>query len=200
MAEKAGAWKQFLLLTKRNKAASIGAAAALLIGAVFGTKAVVEGQRAERMLGELRGTAPTFVAQSRALLGEGNLEDALAKIGYAVKLAPDNADYRLARAHLFQSTQRLREAEAEYRLVLARRPGDAAARANLDICTKLLAENGGKPQLPLTLQARLLDTLIAQHRDPGGIDQAMYCSADSSGWPLFRLTRHQQSGQASTPR
>ena len=47
-AENAGAWKQFALLVKRNKAASIGIAAVLLVGGVLGTRAIVEGKRAER--------------------------------------------------------------------------------------------------------------------------------------------------------
>jgi len=164
-AERAGAWKQFTLLVKRNKAASIGVAAVLLLGSAFGTNAVIEGRRAARMLDELRGTAPTFDAQSHALLSEGNLDDALAKIGYAVGLAPDNADYHLARANLFQSTQKLSEAAGEYRRVLALRPDDAAAKANLDLCGKLLAEKGGEAELSLNLQGKLLDALIAQHRD-----------------------------------
>ena len=164
-AEKAGTWRQFTLLLKRHKAASIGAAAVLLVGAIFGTKAIVEGRRAERTLGELRGTAPTFEAQSHALLSEGKLDDALAKIGYAVSLAPDHADYHLTRANLFQSAQKLSAAADEYRRVLALRPGDAAAKVNLDLCDKLLAENGGAAELPLLLQNKLLDALVAQHRD-----------------------------------
>jgi serine/threonine protein kinase len=65
-AEKAGAWKQFTLFVRRNKAATIGVAAVLLIGGTFGTKAVVEGRRATVALAKLRGTAPTFAAQVRA--------------------------------------------------------------------------------------------------------------------------------------
>ena len=164
-AENAGAWTQVKLLIKRNKAASIGTAAAVLIGATFGTKALIEGQRAEEMLDELRGTAPTFEAQSRALLAEGKLADALEKIGYATRLVPGSADYALARAHLFESTQKLTEAVAEYRRVLALRPGDAAAQENLDLCGKLLAEGGSGAELPPPLQNKLLDALIAQHRD-----------------------------------
>jgi serine/threonine protein kinase/Leucine-rich repeat (LRR) protein len=164
-AEEAGAWKQFTLLIKRNKAASIGSAAVLLVGATFGTHAFIEGKRAEQTLGELRGTAPTFEAQARALVAEGKLDDALAKIGYALKLDPESADYQLTRGHLLQSTQQLTQAAAAYRQVLALRPGDAAAKTNLELCDKLLADNGGAPELPLPLQGKLLDALIAQHRD-----------------------------------
>jgi hypothetical protein len=47
-AENASAWKQFTLLVKRHKATTIGLAAVVLTGTVLGTKAIVEGRRAER--------------------------------------------------------------------------------------------------------------------------------------------------------
>jgi len=82
-----------------------------------------------------------------------------------VKRAPDNADYHLTRAHLLQSTQKLAEAAREYGVALALRPADASAKANRDLSAKLLAENGGKPELPMHLQSKLLDALIEQNRD-----------------------------------
>ncbi len=164
-AENASAWKQFTLLIKRNKAAAIGSAAVLLVGAIFGTQAFIEGRRAEQTLEELRGTAPTFEAQARALVAEGKLDDALAKIGYAIKLAPESADYQLTRAHLLQSTQHLTEAAVVYRQVLALRPEDQAAKTNLELCEKLVAEKGGATELSLPLQGKLLDALISQQRD-----------------------------------
>jgi serine/threonine protein kinase len=164
-AENAGAWKQFTLLIKRNKAAAIGSAAVLLVGAIFGTQAFIEGRRAEQTLEELRGTAPTFEAQARALVAEGKLDDALSKIGYAIKLAPESVDYQLTRAHLLQSTQHLTEAAMAYRQVLSLRPEDLAAETNLELCEMLLAEKGGATELPLPLQGKLLDALISQQRD-----------------------------------
>ena len=164
-AENAGAWRQLRLLIQRNKAASIGSVAVLLVGATFGTHAFIQGKRAEQTLGELRGTAPTFEAQSRALVAEGKLDDGLAKIGYALKLAPESADYQLTRAHLLQSTQQLTEAAAAYRKVLALRSEDQEAKKNLDLCNKLLSERGSATELPVNLKGKLLDALIAQHRD-----------------------------------
>ena len=164
-AEKAGAWKQFTLLVKRNKAGSIGSAAVLLVGVTFGTHAFLQGRRAEQTLGELRGTAPTFDAQARSLVAEGKLEEAIAKIGYALNLAPESVDYQLTRAHLLQSTQQLTGAAVAYEQVLALRPRDQAAKMNLEICVRLLAENGSAAALPVNLKGKLLDALIAQHRD-----------------------------------
>ena len=82
-----------------------------------------------------------------------------------MKLDPDNVDYRLARAHLLQSTQQLREASDEYRKVLSSRPGDGSARMNLALCESLLAEVGNARSLSQPLQNKLLNALVAQHRD-----------------------------------
>jgi serine/threonine protein kinase len=171
-AEQAGAWTQLQLFIKRHRSATVGAALVLLVGSTLGTKALLEGRRAEKMLlkaeqtlDELRGTAPVFESQSRSSLAAGDLDEALARIGYASKLAPENADYRLARAHLLQSTKRLAEAADEYRQVLARRASDHSARINLEVCEGLITEARGAEKLPLALLNKLLDALIAQHRD-----------------------------------
>ncbi len=171
-AEQAGAWTQALLFIKRHRTASVGASLVLLVGGILGTKALLEGRRAEQLLikaeqtlGELRGTAPVFELQSRSSLTAGDLDEALAKIGYASKLTPENADYRLARAHLLQSTQRLTEAADEYRQVLALRAYDNSAKTNLKICEDLIAGKRGAEKLPLALLNQLLDALITQHRD-----------------------------------
>jgi len=163
-AEQAGLWTQALLFIRRHRAASVGAILVILVGGVFGTKALLEGRRAERTLMELRGTAPLFAAQSRILLIDGKLGDALEKIVYAVKLCPDNPDYQLDRAHLLQSTQNLAEAAAAYRLVLLLRPSDDSAKTNLELCRKLVAEKNAGNKLPLAAENRLLDALIAQKR------------------------------------
>jgi serine/threonine protein kinase/tetratricopeptide (TPR) repeat protein len=47
-AENAGSWRQFTLLVKRHRAASIGAAAVLVTGMILGTTAVGEARRAHR--------------------------------------------------------------------------------------------------------------------------------------------------------
>ena len=80
-------------------------------------------------------------------------------------LAPEQADYRLQRAHLLESTQRLPEAIADYRRALALRPGDASAKLNLALCERLHAQQGSQPSLSPPAQSELLDSLVAQHRD-----------------------------------
>ena len=162
-AENAGAWKQFTLLIKRHKAASIGVAAVLLVGGLLGTKALVEGQRAEHTLADLRRTAPVFHAQAKVDFEEGNFDAAIEKIGYAIQLDDTNADYHLFRANLRQSSQDLPAAAAGYRRVLALRPADTAAKLNLALCEKLLHESGSA-ELKLDQQRQLLAALRTQKR------------------------------------
>ena len=190
-AEKAGAWKQFTLFVKRNKAASIGVAAVIVLTSGFMAKVIAEGRRAERgealaknesahakneaaraergeaaakaTLADLRRTAPIFFAQAKIVLEEGDLDDALEKIGYAIQLDDANADYHLFRAHLRQSAQDLAPAAEGYRRVLALRPADASAKLNLALCEKLLRESGGAA-LKLEQQRQLLAALRTQKR------------------------------------
>ncbi|HEY3901351.1 MAG TPA: leucine-rich repeat domain-containing protein [Chthoniobacter sp.] len=167
-AENAGTWKQFRLLIRRNRAVSTAIAAALLIVAVvtafFTINVVRERNRAESTLGELRGTAPTFAAQSRALTEDGKLDEAVEKISYATKLDPKNPDYALQRGHSLEVALRLRDAVAAYHRALDLRPGDASAQQNLELCEQLLTENGGKDDLPQAQVIKLVDALIAQGR------------------------------------
>ena len=190
-AESASTWKQFTLLVKRNKAASMGIAAVLLVGSVLGTKAILEGQRAQRgealaqseathakkeaeraergeaaakaTLADLRRTAPVFYAQAKVDFEEGNFEAAIEKIGYAIQLDDTAADYHLFRANLRESSQDLAAAAEGYRRVLALRPADAAAKTNLALCEKLLRESGGAA-LQLDQQRQLLAALRTQKR------------------------------------
>ncbi len=173
-AEKAGAWKQLSLFIKRNKAVSVATAGSLVLLAGISTAftlrvlqerniAVAERNRANSTLHELRGTAPVFYAQAKALLDEGKPEASIQRIGYAIEL-DSQSDYRLFRAHLLQSSQRLGEAADEYQRVLNLRPGATVAKLNLALCQKLLAENGGAGALQREQQMQLVDALMTQNR------------------------------------
>jgi tRNA A-37 threonylcarbamoyl transferase component Bud32/tetratricopeptide (TPR) repeat protein len=151
-AEQAGAGKQFALFVRRNKAASLGVAAVLVVGGVLGAKAIIEGRRAEReaaaakaTLADLHRTAPVFYSQAKVDFEEGNFDDAVEKVGYAIQLDDTAADYHLFLANLRESSQDLAAAVEGYRRVLALRPGDAAAKTNLALCETLLRETGGAP-------------------------------------------------------
>ena len=123
-----------------------------------------ERDRAHSTLAELRGAAPSFAAQAQALVEAGDLEEAVAKLGYAIRLDPANPEYQLRRAHLLEAGQHLAEATAAYREVLALEPENSSARENLALCERLQSENGGAPQLRRELQVQLIDVLLREGR------------------------------------
>jgi serine/threonine protein kinase len=168
-AEKAGLLKHAALFFKRNKAASIGAAAVLVISIAFGARAVMEGRRAEQALEELKSTAPTFAAQAAFLVENQKFDEAINKIGFAIRLDGRNADYRLFLANTLQALSRLPEAAASYRQVLGLRRDDASAKTNLDICVTLLSANRGNAVLSEPLKSKLLDALLAQKRQADAV-------------------------------
>ena len=94
-AENAGTWKQFTLFVQRNKAASIGLAAVVLVGATFGTKAVLEGRRAEReaviskrALADLKASAPALLQLAESEADSQRFASALGKLDAALALDP----------------------------------------------------------------------------------------------------------------
>ena len=170
-AEAKSTWKQARLLIKRNKTASIGTAAVLLVGTAFGTRAILEGRRAEReaanykaTLTDLRRTAPILADQAKALLDAGKVDEALERIRFAIQLEPQNTAYHLLRANVLQSNEQLVQAAEEYRRVLAFQPGHLPASTNLALCERWLRENGGEKELKRELQMELVDALLAQNR------------------------------------
>ena len=108
-AENAGAWKQFTLLVKRHKATSIGLTTVLIVGSVFGTKAILEGRRAERgealakveaarakaearraedAFADLKASAPSLLALAESEAGFQRFDSALVKLDAALDLDP----------------------------------------------------------------------------------------------------------------
>ncbi len=163
-AERAGLWKQLTLLIRRHKAVSVMVALALAISVAFSTRLYQERNTAVRALADLRQTAPTFLALSKALVEEGRFDEALEKARYAVQLDGQSGDSHLHLANLLEATQNLAGAIPEYRAVLAVRPNDAIAKQNLLLCETLLAANGGAPTLKREVQQRLLTALREQKR------------------------------------
>jgi serine/threonine protein kinase/Flp pilus assembly protein TadD len=201
-AEQAGAWTQLMLLVKRNRAASIGVAAVLLVGGILGTKAVIEGRRAERgearalrgeadaraTLADLRRTAPVFYAQAKVDFQDGKLKEAIEKLGYAIQLDETAADYHLLRADLRQSSEHLVEAAEGYRRVLALRPADKSATTNLALCEKLLKESGGAA-LNRDQKLQLLAALRAQKRQIEAVPLAALLDPDINAARTAVLSR-----------
>ena len=165
-AEKAGAWRQFTLLLMRNKAASLGIAAVLLVGATFGAKALAEGRRAARTLGELRSTAPEFAARAVELFANEKFDEADRKLDYAIVLDPKSIAYRLTKANFYEDQLRLADATKVLREILTLDPNNARAREHAALCEQLERTRGADGKLPRAVLAELLERMTKEGRSP----------------------------------
>ena len=184
--ENRSAWKQLKLLIARNKAASIGLAAVLLVGTTFGTKAVIEGRRAEReairakaerdraeqALADLRETAPTFAAQAETLVLEQRFPEALEKLRVAIAIDRARPEFYLRRGQILQASLQLAEAREAFRAVLALQPGQAVAEANLALTERLLSQTTPGGELPAEARKELYEALRADGRNAESIPLA----------------------------
>ncbi|HUQ68008.1 MAG TPA: protein kinase, partial [Planctomycetaceae bacterium] len=102
-------------------------------------QAKLQEHRALSALNELRATAPAFVEQARALAAKEQFHEAVEKLGYAVSLRPDAAEYLVAQGDLLQCQLKLGEAAAIYREALRVQPSLAHAEASVKLCDELLA-------------------------------------------------------------
>jgi serine/threonine protein kinase len=184
--ENRSAWKHLKLLIARNKAASIGLAAVLLVGTTFGTKAVIEGRRAEReairakaerdraeqALADLRETAPTFAAQAETLVQEQRFPEALEKLRVATAIDRSRPEFHLRRGQIFQATLQFAEAREEFRAVLVLQPRDATALADLALTERLLSQVALGGELPVEARRELYEALRAAGRNAESIPLA----------------------------
>jgi len=178
-AERAGAWKQLTLLIRRNKGSSarlrcvadhhrtrvwfvINVTRAKKQAEEERNTATHERDRANDTLTELRGTAPTFASQARTLAEAGSLDDAMAKLGYAIKLDPKNPVYQ-------NSSARTCSKRASISLMLRWLTRCPCARSRkplrarkLALCERLQKENGAASQLRRDLQSQLVDALLRE--------------------------------------
>ena len=145
-AEKAGAWKQITLLIKRHKATSIGIAAVLLVGITLGTKAIIEGRRAEReavratrALADLKRQAPALRQLAESEAGFQRFDSALDKLDAALALDPAHLPSYWRRAWLFIGMDRLADAAAAIRIAQQKDPAHGELAAILPTVEKLAA-------------------------------------------------------------
>jgi len=162
-AENAGAWKQTALFIKRHKAATVGVVAALALTGAFTAKVISEGRRAESALASLQKAAPTLISQAHTLIDEQKYYEAIAKISFAIEIAPKVPEYHLLRAQVLEATLHLEEAAAEFRRVLALGP-NASAEINLALCEKLLRDNKGHAELDDASLHALHDQMLKEQR------------------------------------
>ncbi len=152
---------------KRGKSAILAVilTAVLFIGAaaVFTAKILGERDRAERTLAGLQKAAPALAAQAEALVTQQQLDAAIEQLTLALTVAPRDAGHRLRRAHLLQTSLRLKEAAADYRGVLAMRK-DESAKLNLALTERILAKWPATGQPDGAILRELYESIRAQGR------------------------------------
>ena len=152
-------------LIMRNKTAFLttGIIAATLVAATF--VSITQLLRANAALDELRATAPAFASQARELADKEQYDQAVEKLGYAIKLQPESTQFRLSRADILQALGRLEDAAKDYRSALTTAPHNQRAADNLTLCEKILTSPrlpDGNPR-PESLQ-KLFDAMKAEKR------------------------------------
>jgi formylglycine-generating enzyme required for sulfatase activity len=160
-AEDAGALKRVQLWVGRNKVLAGSAAAMLVVVSGFTAKVVTEGRKASAALARLQETAPTFATRAGDALREGNFEEALKSIDFAVDLEPENGGYHALRGNVLQVLVRWPEAVLAYHA--ATRHGESdKAQANLSLTESLLAP--AKKEGDAKAKGTLFEALNAQGR------------------------------------
>jgi serine/threonine protein kinase len=181
-AENAGMWKQTTLLVKRHKGIFATVAAAWLVITALAVWFVInvthaknqaesqrniatsERNRAEQNLADLRATAPTFFNQARLLTEQEKFDEALEKIGIALKLDPDNASFHAQHGNILQSQERFAEAAAEYDAAAKLNAQEPHAAENAALSRALVAAQEKEGQLSTQVRADWRDALTQQGR------------------------------------
>lgn len=138
-AENAGAWKQFTLLIKRNKAAAFGIAAVLVVGGTLGTQAVIAGRRATQAIAELKKSAPALLQLAESEADSQRFASALDKLDAALALDPALLRARWQRAWVLLALERWNEAVDALRLAKQHDPSEHTHDAFLPVMEALAA-------------------------------------------------------------
>ena len=157
-AEKASAWRQLALLVKRHKKefALAAVALAVLVATVAGflvkvtkekNRAEVNERRAEKTLGQLHDTAPTYYEQAQVLIEQRQWSNAMEKASIATALAPEVADYQVLYGNLLQTDLQIAEAKEAYATALQRQPDHKLAKENLALCEEFLSDDNRQHRL-----------------------------------------------------
>jgi tetratricopeptide (TPR) repeat protein len=160
-AEDAGAWRRVKLWVGRNKVLAGSAAAMLVMVSGFTAKVVAEGRKASKALTRLQETAPTFATRAEDALHEGNFDEALRSIDFALDLEPGNGGYHTLRGNVLQVLVRWPEAALAYQTALRCGVGDNA-KENLELTELLLAQ--AKEDGAAKAKGVLFEALNAQGR------------------------------------
>ena len=170
-AEHASLWRQVSLFVKRNKTASVAAAIVLLavsVGSVVSTTQWVRADQqkkiAETNFNDLRGTAPDLIAASKRFVEQRDLDEGVKRAGFAVKLVPENIEYRLHLANLLQASLDLGAAAKEYEAVLRMDPANEAAKDNLALGKRLRKSLAAGDGASASVVGQMYPALVAQGR------------------------------------
>ena len=131
-AEDAGAWKRVKLWVGRNKVLAGSAAAMLVVVSGFTVKVVTEGRKASVALKSLKDMAPLAASKAEEELGNGDFEQALRTVSYAVELQPERGEFRRTKGNVLQLMGRWEEAIKEY--------GQCAGEAGVEESVRLTKE------------------------------------------------------------
>jgi tetratricopeptide (TPR) repeat protein len=121
----------------------------------------------------------TITARATLLSSNGDSAGALALLDTALKAYPDAVELRFARIFQLESADKVDEAIADLRKLVADRPGDPAATNALGY-TLVDRTRHHKEGL------QLIESALAETPDSGAV-------LDSMGWALFRVGRHQDA-------
>ncbi len=160
-AEAAGLLTHLALFLRRRRTEMALAAGALAIVLVLTAVFV---WRVTTTLKELQSTAPSFAAEARTLVEQGNLDAALEKIRYAERLAPHEAEYHYCEGNILQALLRLKEAREAYAATLKISLRHELANRNLRLCDEILRANGEKETLSSENIDRLRSAIVEQGR------------------------------------
>jgi serine/threonine protein kinase/Leucine-rich repeat (LRR) protein len=143
-------WK----LVKRNKGASLAAAAALVVlvcSLGFSFRAWLHGERAhaayvkeqEEKRAQIQRSVPAFVEAARLSVERRKYDNALAQVNVALDADPENAEARLLKGQVQIVRGEFAAAEGELREYLRLKPSDAQARKLADLCPKARPGDAG---------------------------------------------------------
>ena len=124
-AEKKSPLKNFTLLLRRRKVESIATALVLVTSIGFGTRAVVEGRRAEQALSALKLTAPDLLRLAKSDANFQNYAAAQKSIEAALAIDPSLKDGYWRRAWALLAQEKFAEAGAALRLAQQKDPAHA---------------------------------------------------------------------------
>jgi tetratricopeptide (TPR) repeat protein len=145
-AEKAKLGRLIALWMRRHKSAALAAVLVLVVGLSFGTRAILEGRRAEReaarakaALADLRKTAPALLRLAASEAGLQRYDSALENLDAALAIDPGLAAADWHRGWVLLAQEKLPEALTALRVAAGKDPANHRFAALLPLVEKMAA-------------------------------------------------------------